>query len=109
MPHVKEWISTFARRMRTEPDKFIVDEVDHDFYLVLDCQDGEDPATHGTCDALVCHLLDEDADPIRIACRLDEAAVVRLFDALNLNRLHASEQKPIPRGPSCQSATSTNT
>jgi hypothetical protein len=37
--HLVEWIKSYARPMRGKPDRYIVDEFDCEFYLILDCSE----------------------------------------------------------------------
>ena len=101
MSGVSDWIKTFARPMRGHPLKFVVDEIDHEFYIVLDCEAGEEPASVGTCDVLVCRLMADDAlaEAVRIRSNADQAAVTKLFAGMDIARLSHSHQPAIPRMP----------
>lgn len=56
-----EWCSTFARRRRGYPDRYVLDEISTNYFLEFDCSplDGQEV---GDCDVLLHRLppLDED-------------------------------------------------
>jgi hypothetical protein len=81
---LREWIKVYARPKCVGSKKYIVDEFDNEFYLILDCEDDpESPETHGTCDVLV---VPYGAEAIRLKANCDKYGVMRIFAALGIGR-----------------------
>jgi hypothetical protein len=86
------WLKTFARKVRGEPDRFTIDEISSDFYLLLDCTTVEEPdeypETVGKCDIYVVPLnhRDWEAEKLRVVENANKHGIMRFFAALGIDR-----------------------
>lgn len=90
-----EWVKSYARPMRGQKDRFIVDEFDPEFYLILNCEDAPEGVEPGTCDVMVVPLLSDDplAEGLPLLLGATKQGVQSLFAALGSGRFKAAIQE----------------
>jgi hypothetical protein len=99
-----DWIKTFARKVRRDDKRFIVDGFDSAFYLLLDCTEVEEPenypATVGTCDIYVVPLICDDWEEqkIRLVANANKFGVMRVIGAIGISRFSAKVKKAFYEG-----------
>lgn len=85
---LKAWIKGYARPMRGKPNRFIVDEFDTEFYIILDCEDDpESPESNGLCDVLIVPLIGN-GETVRLKANCDKYGIMRIFAALGIGRFN---------------------